>query len=154
MRWLVRTWQELERDQLYAIMRARAAVFVVEQNCAYQDADGSDPVAVHLWAEGEADGGATPVLAYARLFPPGAEGVAEARIGRVITTAAGRGRGIGRELMRRALAEIATRWAAPPVWIGAQKYLERFYGELGFVRCGPDYVEDGIDHLPMLRTGG
>ncbi len=149
MRWLVRTWQELERDQLYAIMRARAAVFVVEQNCAYQDADGSDPVAVHLWAE---DDGAA-VLAYARLFPPGAEGVAEARIGRVITTAAGRGRGLGRELMRRALAEIATRWAAPPVWIGAQKYLERFYGELGFVRCGPDYVEDGIDHLPMLRTG-
>ena len=151
MRWLVRTWQELGRDELYAIMRARAAVFVVEQNCAYQDADGSDPLAVHLWAAG--DGDATEVLAYARLFPPGAEGVVEALIGRVITTAAGRGRGLGRELMRRALAEIATRWAATQVRIGAQKYLERFYGELGFVRCGADYVEDGIDHLPMLRTG-
>ncbi|MCC6996756.1 MAG: GNAT family N-acetyltransferase [Deltaproteobacteria bacterium] len=148
MRWVIKPWQELERDELYAIMRARAEVFVVEQDCAYQDADGSDPAAVHLWATDDT----TPVLAYARLFAPGAEGVAEARIGRVITTAPGRGRGLGRELMRRALTEIATRWAAPPVWIGAQKYLERFYGELGFVRCGDDYVEDGIDHLPMLRA--
>lgn len=149
MQWCLRPWADLSRDELYAIVQAREAVFVVEQRCPYGDADGADPDALHLWCQDEAG----RLLAYARLFPPGA-GAAEARIGRVLTTAAGRGRGLGRALMGRSLAELAARFAGAPVKIGAQKYLERFYGELGFSRCGPDYVEDGIDHLPMLRVSG
>src|SRR5207253_6168194 len=108
MQWTVKTWQELARDELYAIVRAREAVFVVEQACPYQDADGEDPAAVHLWAAAEG-----AVIAYARLFAPGVGGVQEARIGRVITTAAGRGHGLGRELMQRAINEVADRFGAP-----------------------------------------
>lgn len=149
MRWTLRLWSELTRDELYALMVARQEVFVVEQTCPYLDADGADAEAIHLWAHDET----TPVLAYARIFAPGAKGV-EARIGRVLTTAAGRKQGLGRALMRRAIEVVGERFGAVPIRIAAQKYLERFYGELGFVSEGPDYLEDGIPHVDMARAAG
>jgi len=147
VQWTLRSWPDLTRDELYAIMVARQEVFVVEQTCPYLDADGADAHALHLWAHDDT----TPVLGYLRVFAPGVKGT-EARIGRVITTAAGRGKGLGRALMRRGIDVVNEQFGPVPIRIGAQKYLERFYSELGFVSEGPDYLEDGIPHVEMVRA--
>lgn len=141
MQWYERAFHELTVDELYAIVALRERVFVVEQRCAYLDADGVDPVARHLWAS---DGG--EVVAYLRLIPPGVR-YDEVAIGRVIVAQRVRGTGLGTELMRRGLAAAG----AVPVRIGAQAHLERFYGELGFRRVSDVYDEDGIPHIEMLR---
>ena len=146
MHWTIKAWSELTCEELYALMAARQEVFVVEQACPYLDADGEDSRALHLWAHNDA----TPVLGYLRVFAPGVKG-AEARIGRVLTTASARRTGLGRALMRRGIGLIGKRFGAVPIRIGAQKYLERFYRELGFVSEGDDYLEDGIPHIAMLR---
>ncbi|MCX5746301.1 MAG: GNAT family N-acetyltransferase [Proteobacteria bacterium] len=141
MQWHDRTWQELSRDELYAIIQLREAVFVVEQACAYQDADGHDPSARHLWA---ADAGG--LVAYCRLIPAGVK-LPEVSIGRVICARSARGTGLGRRLMQRAIAACG----AVPIQIGAQAHLEKFYGDLGFRRISEVYDEDGIPHVDMLR---
>lgn len=141
--WHERGFDELTVHELYAIVALRERVFVVEQRCAYQDADGLDPLARHLWAE---ESGA--VHAYCRMFAAGVK-YAEASIGRVITAPEVRGTGLGRLLMRRALAAVGP----VPVRIGAQAHLEAFYGELGFVRASAIYDEDGIPHIEMVRGG-
>jgi ElaA protein len=143
------TWHQSEFDaltpaQLYAILALRQRVFVVEQACAYQDADGLDACSRHLWAE--RDGA---IVAYLRLVPAGAK-FAELSIGRVITAPEVRGTGLGRELMRQGIAASG----AVPIRIGAQAHLERFYGELGFRRASDEYDEDGIPHIEMLRPDG
>ncbi len=140
--WHDREFAELGVRELYAITALRERVFVVEQQCAYLDADGVDPQCRHLWAEDEA----RTIHAYCRLVPAGVK-FAEVSIGRVITAPEARGIGLGRELMQRALAAVG----AVPVRIGAQAHLERFYGELGFVRASAPYDEDGIPHIEMLR---
>jgi ElaA protein len=139
--WLERTFDELTRDELYAILALRARVFVVEQRCAYQDVDGLDPRCRHLWATDEGE-----IVAYLRLIPPGVT-YDEAAIGRVIVAQRMRGTGLGRELMRRGLAAAG----AVPVRLGAQAHLEKFYTDLGFRRVGDVYDEDGIPHIEMLR---
>jgi ElaA protein len=134
--------------ELQYIHMARQAVFVVEQGCAFLDADGLDERAHHLaaWSPLQRE-----PLAYARLLAPGAK-YAEASIGRVLTTAAARGRGLGRETMVRALAHVAGTWPGVAVRISAQSRLERFYASLGFVVAGPRYLEDGIDHTEMVHS--
>jgi ElaA protein len=141
--WHVRTFAELTVSELYAIMQLRQRVFVVEQRCAYQDADGVDQVSRHVWAQrGDA------IAAYLRIVPAGVK-FPEVSIGRVIAAPEARGAGLGRELMQRGF-EAAGR---VPIRIGAQAHLEKFYGELGFVRASDVYDEDGIPHIEMLRTG-
>lgn len=139
--WHDRAFDELTRDELYAIIALRERVFVVEQKCAYLDADGVDRQSRHLWAQ---DGG--EIVAYLRLIPPGVT-YDETAIGRVIVAQHMRGTGLGRELMRRGLAAAG----AVPVRLGAQAHLERFYAELGFRRVSDVYDEDGIPHIQMLR---
>jgi ElaA protein len=139
--WHERAFDELTRDELYAILALRARVFVVEQNCVYQDVDGLDPRCRHLWAH---DGG--DIVAYLRLIPAGVT-YAEAAIGRVIVAQRMRGTGLGKELMRRGLAAAG----AVPVRLGAQAHLEKFYTDLGFRRVSDVYDEDGIPHIQMLR---
>jgi ElaA protein len=139
--WHDRAFDELTRDELYAIIALREQVFVVEQRCAYLDADGVDRDCRHLWAQ---DGG--EIVAYLRLIPPGIK-YDEAAIGRVIVAQRMRGTGLGKELMRRGLAAAG----AVPVRLGAQAHLERFYTELGFRRVSDVYDEDGIPHIQMLR---
>ncbi len=151
MIWHLSEFAALSTGELYALMALRQAVFVVEQRCAYADLDGLDAQAAHLWCVA-ADGDPRP-LAYARLFAPGVRGP-EASIGRVVTAPSVRRGGLGRELMRRAIDAVVARHGAVAIRIGAQKYLERFYGSFGFVRAGDDYVEDDIPHLPMLRPAG
>jgi len=142
LRWHDRSFAELAVSELYAITVLRERVFIVEQACAYLDADGFDPVSRHLW--GEADG---RIHAYLRIVPAGAK-FDEISIGRVITAPEARGTGLGRELMKRGIEACG----AVAIRIGAQAHLERFYGELGFVRASAPYDEDGIPHLEMLRA--
>ena len=148
MTWQECSFAELTVRELYDLLRLRAAVFVVEQTCAFQDMDNLDIQARHLL--GRIDG---IVLAYARLFGPG-ECYAEASIGRVVTAAACRRTGVGKELMGEAIAALERHWGSGPIRIGAQAYLERFYASFGFVRDGDNYVEDGIPHLYMVRAPG
>ncbi len=144
--WKVKEWEALCRDELYAVLAARQHVFVVEQTCAYLDADGNDVRALHLWARDRSNA----VLAYARIFgPSGSHG--SARVGRVLTTQAGRGRGLGLELMHRALSVVRERFGPVAVDISAQKYLVAFYQKFGFDECSDDYLEDGIVHVAMRR---
>jgi ElaA protein len=144
LRWHDRAFAELSPAELYAILALRQRVFVVEQRCAYIDADGHDATSRHLWAER-----AGAVSAYLRILPAG-EKFAEVSIGRVLTAPEARGTGLGKELMRRGIDA-----AGPgPIRIGAQAHLERFYGELGFVRASDLYDEDGIPHIEMLRPAG
>jgi len=140
--WLVRRFDELTTAQLYAIVQLRERVFVVEQSCVYQDADGADPACRHLWAERDGR-----VIAYLRIVPAGLK-FAEVSIGRVVVAPEARGTSLGRELMQRGIAEAGH----VPIRIGAQAHLERFYGELGFQRTSDIYDEDGIPHIDMLRT--
>ena len=142
MRWYDRAFTELSAAELYAIVALREQVFVVEQNCAYLDADGYDLASRHLWAD--VDGA---LRAYLRIVPAGLK-FAEISIGRVVTTPAARGTGLGRELVRRGVVACG----AVAIRIGAQAHLERFYGEFGFARCSEVYVEDGIPHIEMLRA--
>jgi ElaA protein len=135
--------------ELARIYRARQLVFSIEQNCVYLDADEADEQSHHLaaWSSEHA----LP-LAYARLVEPGIK-YAEPSIGRVITTDAARGTGLGRELVRRMLALSAELYPGQGIRISAQSRLKRFYAEVGFEAVGDDYMEDGIPHIEMLRRG-
>lgn len=130
------------------MFQARVAVFVLEQNCPFQDVDGVDPACWHLVGRDAAG----EIAAYCRIVPPGVK-YDEPSIGRVLTMAGARRSGAGRELMREAVARTEVLWPARPIRIGAQQYLERFYEGFGFVRCSEPYDEDGIMHIGMLRKG-
>jgi ElaA protein len=136
---------ELTAQQLYALFAARQAVFIVEQDCAYQDMDGLDENAEHLIGWSGAD-----VAAYLRLLAPGVR-FAEPSLGRVLTTNPFRRSGLGRELMLKGLAHAYERYPGHVIRIGAQSYLEKFYGSLGFVVASEPYFEDGIPHVEMLH---
>ena len=140
--WRSHYFNELTNVEVYNLLALRQRVFVVEQNCPYLDADGVDLASRHLWTE--VDGA---VHAYARIVPAGVK-FAEVSIGRVITAPEARGTGLGRELMQRAIEECG----GVPIRIGAQAHLEKFYGEVGFVRASDVYEEDGIPHIEMVRS--
>lgn len=146
--WRFMPFESLTVRELQYIYMARQEVFSVEQQCAFLDADGLDERAYHLaaWSPLQRE-----PLAYARLLEPGAK-YAEASIGRVMTTAAARGRGFGRETMVRALAHAADTWPGGAVRISAQSRLEAFYESFGFVVASPRYLEDGIDHTEMVHA--
>jgi len=147
--WRCSRLAELGAVELARIYRARQEVFSIEQNCVYLDADEADEHSYHVaaWSPGQA----LP-LAYARLVDPGIK-YAEPSMGRVITTAAARGTGLGRELVHRVLAASDELHPGRGVRISAQSRLRRFYSEFGFVAVGEDYMEDGIPHIEMLRPG-
>lgn len=161
LHWQWSAFANLSGTELYALLRLRSAVFVVEQNCVFQDLDGADAQAMHLLgfaaqssagsASGSVDQPQPPLLAYARCFPPGVK-FAEASIGRVLTAPGVRGSGLGHALMDRAVTAVCTQWGAQPIRIGAQAQLADFYAGHGFVDQGQPYIEDGIAHLEMLRT--
>lgn len=144
--WTCKPHAELTLAELYAVLRLRSEVFVVEQNCVFLDLDGKDLLGQteHLmaWENGE-------LLAYCRLLEP-ALNDGQAVIGRVITAPAARGTGLGHELMRRAKDEVARLWPGAPVYLGAQARLKDYYGGHGFVPVTDEYIEDGIPHVGML----
>ncbi|RYF90707.1 MAG: GNAT family N-acetyltransferase, partial [Chitinophagaceae bacterium] len=120
-------------------------VFVVEQDCAYQDLDNKDLYCHHLMLFDNKQ-----LVAYARLVPPGIS-YDEMSIGRVVSSKDVRGRGAGRQLMNLAIEHCMKIFGEGTIRIGAQYYLKKFYNELGFVETGNIYDEDGIDHIIMVR---
>jgi len=144
--WICKPFSKLSADELYAILQLRSAVFVVEQNCVFQDADNKDQPSFHLMGWQDA-----ALVAYTRLVPPGIA-YNEASIGRVVTAITARGSGIGRMLMQRSIDECRKLFGEGVIRIGAQLYLKEFYASLGFIPTGGIYPEDGIDHIQMLLS--
>lgn len=145
MNWVFKKFDQLTLQELYAILELRSKVFVVEQNCAYQDPDGKDQSAWHLMGM-END----VLIAYTRILPPGVS-YPEPAIGRVVTSPAHRGSGLGRELMKRSIEHCEKIFGNTPIRLGAQRYLENFYHSLGFFPSSNEYIEDGIPHIEMTR---
>ena len=147
--WQWSRFRELSPEALYAAVQLREAVFIVEQQCPYNDADGRDPHAWHLlgWA-GHQSG--RDLVAYARVFEPGVR-YAECSIGRVVTAPRVRGSGLGKALMAEALRRVESLAPGQAIKIAAQRRLEKFYLELGFRTISEPYEEDGIIHVDMLR---
>lgn len=157
LRWQWTRFDDLEPRHLYALLRARIEVFIIEQRCAFLDTDGVDPHAWHLlgWVAPRAaadPGEAAPAVlaAYLRLIEPGRV-FDEPSIGRVLTVAPFRRVGLGRPLMKEGLRMAAELYPGNAVRIGAQIRLERFYQSLGFRTVSAMYIEDGIEHVQMLR---
>ena len=142
--WTLVAFNDLSAAVLHDLLQLRSEVFVVEQQCIFQDIDGADPLALHLMGY---QGG--QLLAYARCFPAGVK-FTEASIGRIATRRQSRGGGLGHALVKQAVSSVCTRWGAQAIRIGAQAHLARFYSAHGFSEVGISYVEDGIDHLEML----
>jgi len=140
---------DLTPMELARIYRARQLVFSIEQNCIYLDADEADERSHHLAAWSPQH---ELPLAYARLVEPGVKYV-EPSMGRVITTEAARGTGLGRELVQRVMALSRSLYPGLGIRISAQSRLLRFYNEAGFEAVGGDYMEDGIPHIEMLHRG-
>jgi ElaA protein len=138
-------WSELDPQTLHDLVKLRVDVFVVEQACPYPELDGRDtlPSTQHVWVDDAADADLRPA-AYLRELAEPDGGV---RVGRVCTRADARGRGLARVL----LDDVLTRNADRPVVLDAQAYLAAFYAGLGFVACGPEFLDDGIPHVPMRR---
>jgi ElaA protein len=147
--WQLARFRDLSVDDLYAIVRLREGVFIIEQNCPYPDADGRDPLAWHLLGWRDGPGGKT-LAAYARIFEPGIR-YHEASIGRIVTSPDVRGTGLGRQLMVEALRRTEALAPNQPIKIAAQRRLEKFYEGFGFTAISEPYVEDGIVHVDMKR---
>lgn len=143
--WLLKTFDALGPHELYAILRLRSEVFVVEQVCIFQDMDNKDQLSHHLMAWDN-----DQLVAYTRLVPPGLS-YTEPSIGRVVSAAAARNTGLGRTLMEKSIEEIIRLYGKTPIKLGAQLYLKKFYESLGFIQSGNIYAEDGIDHIEMIR---
>jgi ElaA protein len=140
----VQAFDELDARTAYRIWQLRESVFVVEQECAYQELDGRDlePGTRHVWASPASPGDAGPV-GYLRVLDDGAH----VRIGRVLVGGSHRGRGLADELMRTALGLVGAR----PSRLDAQRHLAGWYTRFGYVRDGEDFLDDGIWHVPMAR---
>lgn len=144
--WTLKSWDELSLDEFYAISAERIAVFVVEQDCPYQDFDGKDQKSHHFWAsnkEGE-------VMAYLRIVKPGVS-YDEVSIGRVLTAQSARGAGVGIALMKKGVEATLKLYGEVDIKISAQEYLIKYYEKFGFVAVGEGYLEDDIPHIAMIR---
>ncbi len=143
--WICKTFEELTVHELHRIFQLRSEVFVVEQNCVYLDVDGKDIACHHLcaWQHDQ-------LVAYCRIVPPGISHD-ESSIGRVLTHPAHRKDGYGKQLMQKAIKKTYSLYEGTPIKIGAQQYLLKFYGELGFETASETYIEDGIPHVLMLH---
>ncbi|MGD7045116.1 GNAT family N-acetyltransferase [Jeotgalibacillus proteolyticus] len=143
MKWKLHTFEELTVHQLYEILMARNAIFVVEQECAYQEIDGHDPRSFHLTLK---DG--EKLAAYARLLPAGVK-YSVPSIGRIIVDPAYRGSGSGRKLLEKSLDIMINEWGADEINLQAQVYLRKFYRSFGFEETSAEYLDDGIPHVDM-----
>jgi len=144
--WRFARFADLSPGEIHDLYRLRVGVFVVEQNCVFQDLDGLDPQCWHLLGHSNGD-----LVAYARFLPPGLK-YDEPSIGRVTTAQSARRTGLGRALMREALERAGRLWPGLAVRIGAQARLQRFYEDFGFAKASAPYDEDGIPHIEMVRA--
>lgn len=142
---ITKTFKELTTDELYAILQLRSEIFVVEQNCVYQDIDYKDQSALHILGYKK-----DTLVAYTRIFKP--EDYFEfASIGRVLVKAKERHLKYGFDIMEASINAIEERYNETKIKISAQTYLKRFYNKLGFKEFGDGYLEDGIPHIGMVK---
>ena len=138
-------FSSLNISELYAMLQLRAEVFVVEQDCVYQDIDAKDQYALHIIGKKD-----TKIIAYTRVFK-GGDYFKEASIGRVVVSLKDRHLNYGQQIMETSIVAIKNNYDTSEIKISAQKYLENFYNNLGFKTIGDPYLEDGIPHIAMLK---
>lgn len=139
----IKKFSELTTTELYSILKLRSEVFVVEQNCVYQDVDNKDQKAIHLFISDENE-----VIAYTRLFNKG-DYFNQASIGRVVVHQKYRNKKLGHLLMKDSIKAIEKHYNTSKITISAQTYLKNFYESHQFKQVGEAYLEDGIPHIKM-----
>ena len=142
----IKTFNELSLEELYYLLQLRSEVFVVEQDCVYQDVDGKDQKALHIIGKKE-----NTIIAYTRIFKPG-DYFKEASIGRVVVSEKTRHLKYGHQLMVASIDAVKDAFHTNEIKLSAQKYLENFYNNLGFKTIGEPYLEDGIPHIAMVKN--
>ena len=142
---IVKSFSELTLQQLYAILQLRSEVFVVEQDCVYQDLDSKDQKALHVLGYQN-----NVLVAYTRVFKSG-DYFKEASIGRVLVISTQRRYGYGKDVMKASITAVVDHFNTTTIHVSAQTYLKKFYNELGFRETGEEYLEDGIPHMRMVR---
>tara|TARA_B100000035_G_C21001070_1_gene554944 strand:- start:1222 stop:1665 length:444 start_codon:yes stop_codon:yes gene_type:complete len=140
----VKTFYELNNQELYQILRLRSEVFVVEQNCVYQDLDNKDHISFHIFQKEKDE-----IVAYTRIFKSG-EYYKNPSIGRVVVSKRKRGKELGKQIMIYSIDYIKKNLKGDQIELSAQTYLDKFYKDLGFYKTGEEYLEDGIPHQRML----
>lgn len=148
IQWDIKTFQELELEELFDFLKLRVDVFVVEQKCVYPELDDHDRhlETRHLLGYDEVG----QMIAYARLLSPGRR-FPEVNLGRFVVKAELRKKGIGHQLLQKALQESSRCWPKTSIRISAQDYLQVFYKQYGFIRISDVYLEDGIPHVEMVK---
>ena len=146
LNWVVKHFDNLTTSELYEVIRLRNEVFVVEQNCVFQDADNKDQTCFHLLGYSNSN-----LAAYARLVPEGVTYSGKISIGRVITSPAYRNVGAGKALMSESILHCYKLFGEQAIKIGAQLYLKKFYESFGFKQTSEPYDEDGILHIEMIK---
>ena len=143
--WMLKKFDDLTSSEMYSILQLRNEVFVVEQNCVFQDADNKDQAGYHLmgWR-------ADKLAAYSRILPPGIS-YEFVSIGRIVTSPAERRNGVGKILMKKSIEAVTKLFGSVAIKLGAQLYLKQFYESFGFVQSSDIYLEDGIEHIEMIR---
>ena len=141
---ITKTFYELDTEDLYQILRLRSEVFVVEQDCVYQDIDNKDQNAIHLYYKENNE-----IVAYTRIFKAG-DYYENPCIGRVVVSKKNRGNDLGKKIMIDSMEYIKQNIKGEKIELSAQKYLDKFYKDLGFYKIGEDYLEDGIPHQRMI----
>ena len=145
MNTVIKKFIELSTEEIYNILKLRSEVFVVEQNCVYQDIDEKDKKATHLFLEKNND-----IIAYTRIFKKGDYYKENPSIGRVVVSKKERGKNLGKEIMLNSIEFIKKELEGRKIELSAQKYLDKFYKDLDFYSEGEDYLEDGIPHQRMF----
>ena len=146
MNFQIKTFKELNTIELYNILQLRSEVFVVEQDCVYQDIDFKDQKSLHIFAYKN-----DKIIAYTRVFKPG-DYFENSSIGRVVVADAERKHGFGHDLMKASIKAIKENYNADLITISAQKYLKKFYEAHQFIQVGEEYLEDGIPHIRMDKN--
>ena len=141
---VIKTFYKLEREELYQILRLRSEVFVVEQDCIYQDLDNKDQKAIHIFLKENEN-----IIAYTRVFKKG-DYYRNPSIGRVVVSKNERGKELGKKIMKSSIHYIKKNELGEKIELSAQKYLDKFYKDLDFYTIGKEYMEDGIPHQRML----
>jgi ElaA protein len=142
----VKSFNEFTTEELYEVLQLRSEIFVVEQNCVYQDIDLKDQKAIHVLGYFQNE-----LVAYTRIFKPG-DYFQQASIGRVLVKESYRSRKWGYDIMEASIKAIEQDFLATTIKISAQQYLEKFYNNMGFLTVGEPYLEDGIPHVAMIRN--
>ena len=143
MNFQIKNFQELTTTELYTILQLRLEVFVVEQDCVYQDVDNKDQKSLHILGFKN-----DKIVAYTRIFKPG-DYFKNASIGRVVVSASERKFGYGHDLMKASIKAVKTHFKVDKITISAQVYLKKFYESHHFIQVGDEYLEDGIPHIKM-----